>query len=221
MGRLLDELEARALRADTLVVYTSDHGLNCGQHGLWGKGNATRPLNMLEESLRVPLLLSWPGQIPAAQTREHFVDHCDLHATLLQLAGLEADSAAPGRSFAPLLRDAQALPDWRQTQAGEYGPTRMWRTARYKFLRQAPGGRELLFDLQADPRETRDIRDAEPQTAARLGAEMDRFFAQYERPGRSGRRAAQGPRHNFHQAWEAAPYEGPRGGGRARRFGLG
>lgn len=202
VGRLLDELEAQGLREETLVMYTADHGLNCGQHGLWGKGNATRPLNMLEESLRVPLLLNWPGRVAPAQTAAHFVDHCDLHATLLDLAGLDATTAGgPGRSLAPLFSDASALPDWRRFQAGEYGPTRTWRTGRYKLVRQGPDGRELLFDLQADPRETRDLRAGEPQRAAELGAQMDAFFARYDDPERSGLLAPQGPRHNFHEAW--------------------
>ena len=204
VGRLLDELEAQGLREDTLVVYTADHGLNCSHHGLWGKGNATRPPNMLEESIRVPLLLNRPGHVSAGQSGEQFVDHCDLHATLLDLAGLDATgSAGPGRSFAPLLTDAQALPDWRQAQAGEYGPTRMWRRERHKLVRQAPGGRELLFDLAADPRETRDLRGDEPELAGALGAQLDAFFAQYDDPARSGLLAPQGPRHNFHEAWRA------------------
>ncbi len=214
VGRLLDELEAQGLREDTLVVYTSDHGLNCSHHGLWGKGNATRPPNMLEESIRVPLLFNWPGRVTPGQTAAHFVDHCDLHATLLDLAGLDGDSSGgPGRSLAPLFGDASALPDWRQFQAGEYGPTRMWRTERYKLVRQTPRSavttartspqvaNELLFDLQADPRESRDILSAEPQLAADLGAQMNAFFAQYDVPERSGLRAPQGPRHNFHEAW--------------------
>ena len=204
VGRLLDELEAQGLREDTLVVYTSDHGLSCGQHGLWGKGNATRPPNMLEESIRVPLLLNWPGHVNAGQTDARFVDHCDLHATLLDLAGLDpTSSGGPGRSFVPLLADASALPDWRRTQAGEYGPLRMWRTQRYKLLRETSAGHELLFDLVNDPRETRDMRNDAPQVAADLGAQLDAFFAQYEDPQRSGRLAPQGPRHNFHEAWRA------------------
>ena len=202
VGRLLDELEAQGLREDTPVVYTSDHGLNCSHHGLWGKGNATRPPNMLEESIRVPLLFNWPGRVTPGQAAAHFVDHCDLHATLLDLAGLGPTApVGPGRSLAPLFSHASALPDWRQFQAGEYGPTRMWRTERYKLVRERPGGRELLFDLQTDPRETRDIRADEPQLAAGLGAQLDAFFAQYDDPGRSGLRAPQGPRHNFHEAW--------------------
>ncbi|MCE2489248.1 MAG: sulfatase-like hydrolase/transferase [Anaerolineae bacterium] len=202
VGRLLDELEARGLREDTLVVYTADHGLNCSHHGLWGKGNATRPPNMLEESIRVPLLFNWPGQVLPDQTAGHFVDLCDLYATLLDLAGSGADpSGGPGRSLAPLFTNAQALPDWRPFQAGEYGPTRMWRTSRYKLVRNAALNHELLFDLQADPRERHDIRADEPQLAADLGRQMDAFFTQYDLPERSGLRAPQGPRHNFHEAW--------------------
>ena len=205
VGRLLDELQAQDLREETLVVYTSDHGLNCSHHGLWGKGNATRPPNMLEESIRVPLLFNWPGRIFPGRTAAHFVDHCDVHATLLDLAGLDADSSGgPGRSLAMLFTDASALPDWRQAQAGEYGPTRMWRTGRHKLVRDTARDRELLFDLQADPRETRDVRADEPQLAGELGAQMDSFFARHEHPERSGRRAPQGPRHNFHEAWREA-----------------
>jgi len=67
VGRVLKALEASGASNNTLVVYTSDHGLNCGHHGVWGKGNGTLPLNMLEESIRVPLILSWPGVLPAGQ----------------------------------------------------------------------------------------------------------------------------------------------------------
>ena len=77
----------------------------------------------------------------------------------------------------------------------------MWRTERYKLVRQAPGERERLFDLEADPRETRDIRADEPQLAAELGAQLEAFFARYEQPARSGLLAPQGPRHNFNEAW--------------------
>src|SRR5690606_25357199 len=57
VGRLLDELEARGERENTIVVYTSDHGHMNGHHSLWCKGNATTPQNFLDESIRVPCLL--------------------------------------------------------------------------------------------------------------------------------------------------------------------
>ena len=82
IGRLLDELDALQLREQTLVVFTSDHGLCCGHHGLWGKGNATLPLNMLEESIRVPLIFNQPRDLFAKQRRSEFVDHLDLFQTI-------------------------------------------------------------------------------------------------------------------------------------------
>jgi hypothetical protein len=65
VGRVLDELQSKGTLAATLVVYTGDHGVNCGQHGIWEKGNATVPQNFLEESIRIPCAVSWPnGGIP-------------------------------------------------------------------------------------------------------------------------------------------------------------
>ena len=61
VGRVLDELDAHGKRDETLIVYIADHGLNMGHHGLWGKGNGSEPLNMLEESIRVPLILNHLG----------------------------------------------------------------------------------------------------------------------------------------------------------------
>ena len=206
VGRLLDELEAQGLREDTLVVYTADHGLNCSQHGLWGKGNATRPPNMLEESIRVPLLLNWPGHVSAGHTSEHFVDHCDLYATLIDLAGLDATATAgPGRSFAPLLTDAQALPDWRQAQAGEYGPTP--RACGARSGTSWCGRRRGNANCSSTWRPTRARRATSAPTSRNwppaLGAQLDAFFAQYDDPVRSGLLAPQGPRHNFNEAWRA------------------
>ena len=123
MGRLLDELEALELREQTLVVFTSDHGLCCGHHGLWGKGNATLPLNMLEESIRVPLIFNQPRDLFAGQKRAEFVDHLDLFQTIVDYAGLadllDADRNYPGRSVLPLLDNSAASPDWRDIQFGE------------------------------------------------------------------------------------------------------
>jgi len=67
IGALLDDLEGRGELANTLVVYTADHGHMNGQHGLYTKGNATVPQNFYEESIRIPALLSWPGHFPAGQ----------------------------------------------------------------------------------------------------------------------------------------------------------
>lgn len=208
LGRLIDELDAQGLRERTLVVYTADHGLNCGHHGIWGKGNGTRPLNMVEESIRVPLICNHPGGLFPGLVRAEPVDHCDLFQTILEYAGvaLPAEAVAarryPGRSFAPLLRGG-ALPDWKNATFGEYGNLRMIRTRARKLVRRYPDGPNELFDLVADPRETTNLFGAADQQPriGELTAALDGFFARHEDPRKSGLRVRELPRHNPVEAW--------------------
>ena len=65
LAKILATVEARGGLQNTLVVYTSDHGMMVGHHGLIGKSNATIPQNLYEESIRVPMILSWPAGLPA------------------------------------------------------------------------------------------------------------------------------------------------------------
>jgi choline-sulfatase len=64
VGRIIDRVERLGLRENTLIVFTSDNGYSCGHHGFWGKGNGTFPLNMYENSVRVPFIASHPGHLP-------------------------------------------------------------------------------------------------------------------------------------------------------------
>lgn len=216
VGRLLDELEALQLRDDTLIVFSSDHGLCCGHHGLWGKGNATLPLNMLEESIRVPLIFNHPRRLFARQRRLEFVDHLDIFQTLADYAGisdaLEPERNYPGCSFLPLLDNSAALPGWRQIQFGEYGDLRMARTRQHKLVRryydEAPCE---LFDLTRDPGETQNLYgdgDYAP-VVERLTGEIERYFGRYQAAGKSGLRARDLPRHNLSEAWRRR--DGPAG----------
>jgi choline-sulfatase len=103
--RLLDVLGGTGLRDSTCVVYTSDNGFSCGQHGIWGKGNATWMLNTWEDSVQVPFVVSMPGRIPAGRVNPGLAGACDLHPTLLDIAGVAApeDPLAAGRSPLPRL----------------------------------------------------------------------------------------------------------------------
>ena len=65
--QVLARLDALGLSACTLVIFMSDNGMNCGHHGIWGKGNGTVPQNMYDTSVKVPCLFaSMPGAIPTA-----------------------------------------------------------------------------------------------------------------------------------------------------------
>jgi arylsulfatase A-like enzyme len=206
VGRLLDELETQELTADTLVVYTSDHGLNTSHHGIWGKGNGTHPYNMLEESIRVPLILCQPGTLLGGQARDEMVTHCDLFQTILDHAGVslreENRPCYPGRSFRALCR-GDAREEWPDEVFGEYGNLRMIRTRRHKLVRRYPDGPTELFDLHRDPRETCNLLNdaAERVLANDLEARLSAYFSKYEDPERSGLRVMDLPRHNSNEAW--------------------
>ncbi len=209
VGRLLDELDAQGAREQTLIVYTSDHGLNLGHHGIWGKGNGSEPLNMLEESIRVPLIVNQPGAVAGGTRRNEFVTHCDLHMTLLDAAGAAPDAYAkqsqlPGRSYKSILL-GDSGDDWRNTYIGEYGPTRVIRDRRYKLVLRRDQA-DLLHDLVADPRETVNLIDESDcrPVSERLRAQLDAFFARYEVAEHSGKRGNTLPIHNRREAWRNA-----------------
>jgi len=207
VGRIMDELEATGLRASTLLIFTSDHGLNCGQHGIWGKGNGTIPLNMVEESIRIPLIFNQPGALFGGQHRREFVDHCDIFQTLVEYAGVEppfrGENYYPGRSFLPLLDNSRPVVDWRDSQFGEYGDLRMVRTTTHKLIRRYLQGSGELFDLRHDPRETVNLLydpDMRP-LVERLTSLIEAYFSRYEDPLKSGLRVRDLPKHNTTEAW--------------------
>lgn len=155
VGRILDKLEAKGIRDNTLVVFTSDNGFSCGHHGFWGKGNGTYPINMYDNSVLVPFLASHPGRIPQGTSSDAMISAIDFMPTLLDYTGLPAPEGLnlPGQSFVANLtgensdlRDAVVIYD-------EYGPTRMARTREWKYVHRYGEGPNELFDLVNDPDE--------------------------------------------------------------------
>jgi arylsulfatase A-like enzyme len=198
VGKVLAELQATGQLDNTVIVYTGDHGLNGGHHGVWEKGNATTPQNFLEESILIGCTVSWPaGGIRQGAVCEDMVNHCDTWATLLDLAGAApADALArtinsPGRSYLPQLRGQNAN-DWRTAQISEYGNARMIRTSQHKLILRYPYAGVVfpseLYDLQADPRETVNRYDDAALAAVQkeLTGRLNEFFEQYSLPEHSG-----------------------------------
>ena len=191
VGRVLDELQSQGLRDRTMVVYAADHGLALGQHGVWGKGNATKPKNLYEASIRVPLVYNHPGSLPEGRVVDSLVDHCDLFCTLLDTAGVQGwrdDPQYPGRSYLPQLRGEPQT--WEDLYFGEYGPLRCVRSRTHKLVRRYGHAPDELYDLAADPGETRNVLE-EPGSApvtATLTTRLDEFFSRHEDPERSGLR---------------------------------
>jgi arylsulfatase A-like enzyme len=160
VGRLLRTLAEHQLTESTVVVFTSDNGFSCGHHGIWGKGNATKPLNLWENSVRVPFILSQPGRLPAGAVETSLASACDLHPTLLQLAGLPVpeDPLAAGRSLLPQLLDGADGAEHVMV-FDEYGGTRMVRTTEWKLVQRYGDAPDELYNLAEDPGEERNLVD--------------------------------------------------------------
>lgn len=219
MARIVAELENLGQLDHTLILYTSDHGHMNGHHGLHTKGNATIPLNFLDESIRVPLLLRWPNKIPPAQIHPFPVDHCDVFATLIDAAGLPSTSIAaqvtsPGKSFLPYLQHNEQPTHWRSHQICEYAYSRMIRTPNAKLIRRAPtkvtSFPDEFYDLSNDPRETNNVinQPQYAQTIQHFDQHLNQFFHQFADPDRAGTNMASIYPHNTNDPWNVLPTEG-------------
>ncbi|WP_309128205.1 sulfatase-like hydrolase/transferase [Microbacterium sp.] len=184
IGRILERLRAHGIEDDTVVVFLSDNGFSCGQHGFWGKGNGTFPMNMYDESVMVPFIISAPGMLPQGAVSDRLLSAYDLPATLLDLLGLDAGpfESGPGRSFAGMLRGEDTDEAERPVVVhSEYGPVRMIRTGDRKYVHRHPYGPHELYDLTTDPRERDNLVDdpARADEIARMRRMLRDWFAAY------------------------------------------
>jgi N-acetylglucosamine-6-sulfatase len=169
VGRVLAALRAQDALDSTLVLYLGDNGFAFGEHGLIDKRTA------YEESIRVPMVMSAPGLLPAGAVVSAVAANIDVAPTLLEAAGLEPPPGLDGRS---LLRPARGdVEGWRTEVLYEYFWERNFphtptmhalRGERYKYIRyHGIWDSDELFDLQQDPLETRNlIRDPAHQAMA-------------------------------------------------------
>lgn len=198
IGRVLDRLRAHGLEQDTIVVFLSDNGFNCGHHGIWGKGNGTFPMNMYDESVLVPFLVAAPGRVAQGKVVDDLLSAYDFAATLLDLAGIDgtAFEAGPGRSFAARLRETpeeqteqtEVEPERAVVVHSEFGPVRMIRTEHRKYVHRFPYGPHEFYDLDADPGERRNLV-GDPASADEIGVlrrRMHGWFATHAEPDVDG-----------------------------------
>jgi len=190
VARILDWLEAKGLRENTLVFFTSDNGMNMGHHGIWGKGNGTFPLNMYDTSVKVPAIISRPGHVPEGEVCDAMLSHYDFMPTLLAYLGMEDPEAAklPGKSFAALLTGEKSRGRQSVVVYDEYGPVRMIRTREWKYVYRHAHGPHELYDLGNDPGERENLSDRPDQRERIEGlkSRMDAWFARYVEGRRDG-----------------------------------
>ena len=194
VGQLLDLLVTTGERENTIVVFTSDHGEQLGDHHLLGK------YGFFDQSFHVPLIISDPGrQIAHGRQIDAFSEAVDLMPTLLSLLDADIPAQLDGCSLLPFLdgeevnstANAQSTPAWRQAVHWEYDfrdvvgrraeehfglPSQacnlsVMRSKRYKYVHFAALP-PLLFDLEIDPHETRNLaEEPEYQSVVRACAE--------------------------------------------------
>lgn len=204
VARLLARLEESGRLDNTIVIYTSDHGCSLGQNGFWGKGNSTRPLNMAEISMRVPLMIRAPGRVAAGQVSERCVDHYDTFQSICDWAGLQLDESRTyaGSTYAHLLQGS-GHNEWDDTRYGEYGDLRMIRTSTHKFVKRYPNGPHDLFDLEADPSETLNRAGWDEFTAVQheLEQQLEEWYSRHEDSAYCGLQVKFQRTHNRNEAW--------------------
>jgi len=166
VGRVLDELERLGMTDSTYIVFTADHGLAVGHHGLMGKQN------LFEHSVKVPFLVAGPGIEPGKRV-EAPIYLQDVMPTSLDWAGVEIPEAVEFSSLVPLLRgDAGGL-------ASVYGAyldlQRSVTKDGWKLIVYPKVPKTLLFDLTQDPDEITDVAGRHPERVVDLGNELRRL----------------------------------------------
>ncbi len=158
IGRILQALRDAGESERTVIVFSSDHGLALGSHGLFGKQN------LYEDGMKVPLILAGPG-VPRGRS-EAFAYLYDIYPTVCELAGVAGPARIDGRSLVPVLRGrAHGVRDviflaYREVQ-------RAVRQGDWKLIRYPQVDKTELFNLADDPAETKDLA-TDPRQAARV-----------------------------------------------------
>lgn len=149
MGRILDTLDQSGRAANTYVIFTSDHGLAVGQHGLMGKQN------LYDHSIRMPLIIAGPG-IPRDRRVDRMVYQHSVFATTCELAGIALPRPVEFPSLVDLLQSGGA-----QKHDAIFSRymnfQRAVRTEEHKLIVYPQAGVTQLFDLRKDPWEIQNL----------------------------------------------------------------
>lgn len=170
VGRILDRLREGGIWDETLVVVTADHGELLGEHDLLGHGQ------LFEESVHVPLVVKFPEQADGARVSER-VSLTWLYPTILDEAGVDGPDGGAVSLSTPeefpdhvLTQDYSSTWDW-----SRYGDEDIQKHALYEGSKKliTDFSQNMLFDLDSDPSEHRDLSDAQPDELRRLTVELE------------------------------------------------
>lgn len=159
IARILDTLKASGQMDNTIIVFSSDHGLAIGSHGLFGKQN------LYDHSMRAPLIIVGPG-IPQDKQSDALCYLLDIFPTLGELAQVPPPAGSEGLSLAPVLTGKTTT--HRDVLMTSYTKVqRAIRDDRWKLIVYPQINKTQLFDLQSDPAEMHDLA-ADPQHATEV-----------------------------------------------------
>lgn len=203
VGRLLAVLDETGHARDTIVLFLTDNGGTAGVK-LYNAGMRGGKVSVHEGGSRVPLFIRWPGRLDAGRVVKQLAAHIDIFPTLLDLCGVPSPQGPPldGRSLRPLLEGREK--DWPQRVLFIHNPISQTnrypgavRTPQYRLVREirGPGGGSRakpndgsasewqLYDMQADPGETRDLAKKQPEIVARLSTLYEQWYDDTARAG--------------------------------------
>lgn len=191
VGEIMASLEALGIEDDTLLIFTTDHGLSVGQHGFWGHGGSSFPSNLHQAAHSIPLIVRQKGVVPAAEVSNLMVSNMDLYTTILDHSGIalpDGDNEVPSRNLMPVLKGDMPA-DWGDDAVySEQEETRVVRTQKWAFFKRfdGPGNRGIgdeLYDVENDPGETVNLSGlaAHAETEAELNAMLTEFFLRHAR----------------------------------------
>jgi arylsulfatase A-like enzyme len=184
VGRIVDWLDENNLSENTIVIYASDQGFYLGDHGWYDKRW------MYDESMKMPLIISWPGVTKPASVNSDMVQNLDYAQTFLQIANVDAPESMQGQSLVPLLK-GETPDDWRTSvyyHYFEYPGAHMVprhcgvRTNDLKLIQFYQFEEWELYDLNSDPDEQNNLYN-DPKYADRIAEmkiELARLQQQYE-----------------------------------------
>ena len=190
VGRVLAALERMALAEDTILIFLTDNG---PQQPRYNAGLLRLKGTVHEGGIRVPFFVRWPRALRGGRTLHDVAAHIDVMPTILDSCGVRPPAGVrfDGVSLLPLLRDGRSqLADrtlflqWHRGDTPQEGRAFTARTGRFKLVQPLgngekpppPGAPLLLFDMQADPLEERDIAAADPSIVAGLRRDYGRWF---------------------------------------------
>jgi choline-sulfatase len=156
IGKVFKTLAESEVADNTIVIYTTDHGENMGEHGLWWKNC------VYEHAAHVPLIVSWPQRWNGGQRRTGACSLVDVVQTIAELGGAKVPDDWNGDSMVPWMDDAKTK--WKDLAVSEYyahniaSGYAMIRMGRYKYVYHTPAdenhpAERELYDLQTDPSE--------------------------------------------------------------------